>query len=201
MSAATRRGALGSLAALSAPALPAVALAGASPDAAVIRVCLRFLALEAEMADPGHPQAAAFFDDVAASPEYRAVKEALDAATPRTPAGWAAVAAAALLCDETIETDGWEGDLVLRMAHKVLRHVAGPATAQEEDRRRLEQRTRRAAALARLDLREVPPEHMPRPVQPTLQEQADTARQWVAAAEAILRSVETRAATAGVVLT
>ena len=66
------------LAGLSAfPAAPAVAVAAPSSDAALIQACQRWLALEASINDPDHPDRDKDCQDLAEWPEFIALDDAI----------------------------------------------------------------------------------------------------------------------------
>jgi len=192
-----RRGLLAAVTALA--VAPGVALSAApvSPDAALIQDCARYLEIERIMADPHSAERHLDCDRMTVWPEYEALERTIYEAAPRTAEGWTALASVALLCDGAIESDTWDDREEMRLAWKVLAHLAGPAVVQEE-RRCAADRRRRSEAVKRRISEDAAAQPAAEPRRDTLtpQQKIDGARRMIEAWQGILAEAEAELAAA-----
>lgn len=187
-----RRHLLGGIAALA--TAPAVALAAPNRDAELIRACARYLELERVMNDPSRPDREEDFDKLPEHPEYLLMLEVMEATEPQTLEGCAALANVALVCDASIQQSPWHDGEGAWIAHKVLRHLAGPAVVREEDRLAAERARSREEADARLyAMPAVRPASEPYLDTRTPEEKLEGARMLLRTAEQMVREAEVAA--------
>jgi len=185
----SRRSLLGGLAVLA--TAPAVALAAPNPDAELVRACGRYLDLERVMNDPNRPDRDEDFDKLPEFPEYLLMLEVMEATDPQTLEGCVALARVALVCDASIEQSPWDNGEGAWIAHKVLRHIAGPEVVREEDRLAEAKARRREEADVRLNAM-LAARAAPEPWRDTRtpEEQLEGARSILRTAEQMVRAFE-----------